>query len=111
MSANDKPPEMSKGFKMALGLIGITPEMLASPEALLRAFGIDPEKVTKPIAQFEQIGVSMMRAMAENNARLARIEKQLGIPDPIDAGSDLGTDGAGGDGLRDLGRVPPDRRN
>lgn len=105
------PPKMSKGLMMAMGLIGITPEMLASPETLLRAFGIDPDKIIKPLATFEQIGVGMMRSMAEINVRLAHIEAELGIKNPIDTGSDRGVDGQRPTELRGLGKPPTDSRN
>ena len=49
--------EMSKGLKMALGLFGITPEMLADPALLLRQFGINPADLHKFIADIQQIGL------------------------------------------------------
>lgn len=99
---------ISKGAKLAFGMLGITPEMLANPQLLLKRFGIDPDLVFKEVAKFEQIGLRIERAFVDNATRLARIEAHLGITDP---GIDNGADEGAGDQLGNVGLIPPDRRN
>ncbi len=98
-----KPPEMSKGLRMALQLVGITPEMLHNPAVLLKQFGLNPDDIIKKVAEIQQIGLRIEAAFIDNSVRLARIERQLGI----DSGAD---DGAGAE-LGKLDARPRDRRN
>ncbi len=100
--------EMSKGLKMAFGMFGITPEMLQNPNLLLQQFGINADDVTNKVAEFQQIGLRIEAAFIQNNVRLARIEKALGIDTAgLVNGAD---DGAGGD-LGHLDKQPVNRRN
>lgn len=102
--------EMSKGTKLILGMVGITPEMLNNPTAILRHFGINPDDVTNKVAEFQQIGLRLERSFVEVNIRLARIEAHLGIA-ADDTGNSGGADDSAGGKLGDMGQRPVNRRN
>ncbi len=103
--------ELSKGMKLAMGMFGVTPEMLANPAEMLKQFGINPDDLLKKVAEFQQIGVRIEAAFNQNNARLARIEAHLGIAVTNHADTSGNANGDGGGKLDDLGQCPPDRRN
>lgn len=107
--------ELSKGneiaLRLALKMLGITPEMLANPALILAKFGINPDLVLNKVAEFQQIGVNIERAFVQCNARLARIEAHLGITTADLPGSGQRVDDDDGGNLGDLGTRPPDRRN
>lgn len=104
--------ELSKGneiaLRLALKMLGITPEMLANPALILAKFGINPDLVLNKVAEFQQIGVGARDAIIAVNYRLARIEAHLGI----ETGTDRQRlDGDAGGELGTLDTRPPDRRN
>lgn len=107
--------ELSKGneiaLRLALKMLGITPEMLANPALILAKFGINPDLVLNKVAEFQQIGVSARDAIIAVNFRLARIEAHLGIITPDQPGDRIGADDDDGGKLGSLEQRPPDRRN